>query len=122
MAIPPLEARVRNTLIVILVAVALLWIVPIMAQPGPVKTYTCTWSHDGAGTDGYVVLVDGVAVPTVATCAGAGAERTCTSPVAMTTNVPHLVTVRAENIFGSADSSPFSAAPPSTRPAAVVVR
>lgn len=99
-----------------------LWTVGMRAQPGPVKTYTCQWTHDGAGTDGYVILVDGSSVATVATCAGVGAERTCTSPVAMTTNVAHVVTVRAENVFGSADSLPFSAAPPGSRPVGVVVK
>lgn len=95
------------------------------AQPGPLKTYTCQWTHDGVGTDTYSILVDGAVATTMQNSAAvcpAATPRVCSSPLEMTTNVPHVVTVRAENLFGSASSDPFSAAPPGSRPAGVVIR
>ena len=42
-----------------LVALALLSLVPVQArQPGPPRTYTCSWSHDGVQTDTYTIWVD----------------------------------------------------------------
>jgi hypothetical protein len=95
--------------------------VGVRAQPGPPKTYTLEWTHDGVGTDGYTVRVDGlVDLAAVPTCAGT--PRVCSRPLSMTTQVPHVVTVAADNLFGSAVSAPFSAAPPSSPPSAVVVK
>ena len=91
------------------------------AQP-TTKTFTCEWTHDGLLTDGYRVLVDGVSAPVTPVCTGTGAARLCTTPLTMTLNVPHVVRVEAYNLFGSATSLPFSAAPPATVPAAVVVK
>lgn len=95
------------------------------AQPGPIHTYTCQWTHDGVNTDTYEILVDGVQATTmlntVATCPAA-TPRVCTSPLPMTTNVAHTVIVQASNAFGSASSDPFAAAPPGSRPASVTIK
>jgi hypothetical protein len=109
------------------VLLALASLIPVQArQPGPPKTYTCSWNHDGAQTDAYLVVVDSVVVVTVSNdasaCAGSGAARLCTSPLTMTTNVNHTVLVKATNAFGEASSDPFSASPPGSRPAGVVIR
>ena len=111
----------RVGLAVGIVVVVLVGMVGVRAQPGPPKTYTLEWTHDGVGTDGYTVRVDGlVDMAAVATCAGT--PRVCRRPLSMTTGVSHLVTVEAYNLFGGAVSSPFSAAPPSSPPSAVVVK
>ena len=102
-------------------AVLLVGVVGMRAQPGPPRTYTLEWTHDGLMTDGYTVRVDGlVDMAAVATCAGT--PRVCSRPLTMTTNVAHVVTIEAYNIFGSAVSPPFSAAPPSSPPSAVVIK
>lgn len=93
-------------------------------QAGPPRTYTVTWTHDLVGVDAFTLWVDGTqvgqSVPTSA-CAGVAPTFNCASPLTMTTNVPHLVVVKAENLFGVAASDPFSAAPPAARPAAVKI-
>lgn len=108
-----------------LVALALLSLVPVQArQPGPPRTYTCSWSHDGVQTDTYTIWVDGaqsVSVP-VTNCTGTAPALSCSSPLTMTTNVAHTVIVKAENAFGWADSSPFISGPPGSRPVGVVIR
>jgi hypothetical protein len=111
---------------VLAVVTSLVWLVPVRAQtPGPPRTYTCYWTHDGTNADdSYRILVDGVvAVDSVAlsACAVAGTVRTCQSPLTMTTNVNHVVTVQALNIFGEASAPPFAANPPKP-PAGVGVK
>lgn len=108
-----------------LVALALLSLIPVQArQPGPPRTYTCSWTHDGAQTDSYAIWVDGAqAVSVLVTnCTGTAPSLSCSSPLTMTTNVTHTVIVRAENAFGFAESSPFTSGPPGSRPAGVVIR
>lgn len=101
------------------------WPVLRAQTPGPPRTYTCYWTHDGTNADDrYRILVDGVvAVDSVAlsACAVAGTVRTCQSPLTMTTNVNHVVTVQALNIFGEASAPPFAANPPKP-PAGVGVK
>jgi hypothetical protein len=107
--------------VLLVCAVLLVGMVGMRAQPGPPRTYTLEWTHDGVGTDGYTVRVDGlVDMAAVPTCAGT--PRVCSRPLSMTTNVPHVVTVEAHNIFGSATSDPFDASPPRSRPAGVVIK
>lgn len=112
--------------LVFVVAVALGFFAVVGAQtPGPPRTYTCYWTHDGTNADdSYRILVDGVAaVATVplSACTVAGAVRSCTSPLTMTTNVSHVVSVQALNIFGEASAPPFAADPPKP-PAGVGVK
>jgi hypothetical protein len=110
---------------VFLLAVLLGFGLSLTAQPGPPKTYTCQWDHDGVGTDSYAIVVDGVVATTMLNSAAicpAATPRVCSSPLTMTTNVAHVVTVKALNAFGEATSDPFSAAPPGARPASVVIR
>jgi len=101
------------------------YVVTPAQTPGPPHTYTCYWTHDGTNADdSYRILVDSVA--TVATvplsaCTVVNTTRSCTSPLTMTTNVSHVVTVQAVNIFGEATSPPFAADPPKS-PAGVGVR
>jgi hypothetical protein len=108
------------------VALLLLTLWPLRAQtPGPPRTYTCYWTHDGTNADdSYRILVDGVAtvqsVP-LSACTVVNTTRTCTSPLTMTTNVNHVVTVQALNIFGEASAPPFAANPPKP-PAGVGVK
>ena len=116
----------RSAVVVVFLAALLTGyaLVPIEAQPGPPRTYTCQWTHDAAGgaADSFEIVVDSAVAATVPASACTGTPvLACTSPLTMTTNVPHTVLVRAINIFGQADSGPFSAAPPG-RPAAVVVK
>jgi hypothetical protein len=116
----------RSAVVVVFLAALLTGyaLVPIEAQPGPPRTYTCQWTHDPAGgaADSFEVLVDGTVAATLAASACViGTPLRCESPLTMTTNVPHTVFVRAVNIFGQATSDPFSAAPPG-RPAGVVIR
>lgn len=96
-----------------------------MAQPGPPRTYTCLWTHDPAGgaAESFEILVDGAVAVTVvpATACSGTPVLACTSPLTMTTNVNHVVIVKAINIFGDAASVPFTAAPPA-RPAGVLIR
>jgi len=117
--------RLTVVLVAVLVAVFTgVAFVPLDAQPGPPRTYTCQWTHDAAGgaADSFEIVVDGAIAATLPASACTGTPvLACTSPLTMTTNVPHTVLVRAINIFGQADSGPFSAAPPG-RPAAVVVK
>lgn len=93
--------------------------------PGPPRTYTCYWTHDGTNADdSYRILVDGVAVVQsvpLSACTVVNTTRTCTSPLTMTTNVNHVVTVMALNIFGEASAPPFAANPPKS-PAGVGVK
>jgi hypothetical protein len=108
------------------VALVFLTLSGLWAQtPGPPRTYTCYWTHDGTNADDrYRILVDGVvAVDTVplSACSVAGTVRSCTSPLTMTTNVNHVVTVQAVNIFGEASAPPFAANPPKS-PAGVGVK
>jgi hypothetical protein len=103
--------------------VAGLSVVPT-AQPGPPRTYTCLWTHDPAGgvADEFQMWVDGALSVTVPPTACTGTPvLACQSPLTMTTQVNHLVTVKAVNIFGEATSIPFTAAPPG-RPAGVTIR
>lgn len=96
----------------------------VSAQPGPPRTYSCSWTHDSAGgaADTFELVVDGAVSATLPASACTGTPvLACTSPLTMTTNVSHTVLVRAVNIFGQATSDPFSAAPPG-RPAGVVIR
>jgi hypothetical protein len=118
----------RNlTVLVFLLAVFVGFGLSLTAQPGPPRTYTATWTHDGtaAVADSFEIVLDGAVAVTVPNadpaCTGTVAARACTSPLTMTTNVPHTIYVRAVNLFGQAMSDPFSAAPPS-RPAGVVIR
>lgn len=110
---------------VFLVSVAAgLALVPVAAQPGPARTYTVSWTHDPgpAAAEVFQVLVDGAVSVTVPVSACTGTPLlTCTSSLTMTTNVAHVVVVKAVNLFGDASSLPFSAAPPG-RPAGVVIR
>lgn len=115
-------SRRRVVLGAVVACVLLAYAVTRAQTPGPPKTYTCTWTHDGTA-DSYQVLVDGVMAtmsPREA-CTGTPPTVSCVAPVTMTTNVPHVVTVRAVNLFGEATSDPFSAAPPA-KPAVVGVR
>lgn len=94
------------------------------AQPGPPRTYTCQWTQDTgpAAVETFEVVVDGaVSVTLPATACTGSPVLACSTPLTMTTNVPHVVVVRAVNLFGSAASVPFSAAPPGS-PASVVIR
>ena len=93
----------------------------VTAQP-VTRTFTCEWTHDGVGTDGYRVLVDGASVPVTVVCTGTGATRLCTTPLPLTLNLPHVLRVEAYNLFGAATSLPFTAAPPASVPASLVVR
>jgi hypothetical protein len=115
----------RAVLGVVLFAVTLVLAVTPLAQPGPVHTYTVLWDHDGVQTDSYSILVDGVVATTMlntpAICPAA-TPRVCSSPLDMTTNVAHVVLIRAENAFGYGQSDPFSAAPPTVRPVNVKIR
>jgi hypothetical protein len=113
----------KRSIIVLGTFLVFVWLGVLLAQtPGPPKTYTLQWNHDGANTDNYVILVDGVNTLTVPLTACTGTPKVCTSPLTMTTNVNHVVIVQAVNVFGAASSDPFSAAPPSSRPVGVVVR
>jgi len=96
-----------------------------LVQAQAPRTYTCLWTHDGVGTDTYQIVVDGtvaVTVPNDLAHCPAATPRVCSSPLTMTTNVAHTVVIRAVNTFGEASSDPFSAAPPASRPGAVIVR
>lgn len=109
-----------------LVAVTMLSLIlgSVSAQPGPPRTYTCQWTHDSAGgaAETFQILVDGAVSATLPATACTGTPiLACASPLTMTTNVAHIVIVRAVNIFGEASADPFTAAPPS-KPAAVVIR
>jgi hypothetical protein len=111
--------------IVALVVMALgLSVVPA-AQPGPPRTYTCQWTHDSSGgaAESFQILVDGAVSVTVnpATACSGTPVLACTSPLTMTTQVNHTVIVQAVNLFGEANSVPFTAAPP-VRPAGVTIR
>lgn len=116
----------KTLALVFVVAVALGFFAVVGAQtPGPPRTYTCYWTHDGANADdSYRILVDGVAavasVP-LSACTVVNTTRSCTSPLTMTTNVSHVVTVQALNIFGEASAPPFAADPPKS-PAGVGVK
>lgn len=114
----------RLPLVVFVVAALAAFAFTVHAQPGPPHTYTCVWDHDGVSTDHYEIWVDGAAAVAniQASACMAGPPRVCSSPLTMTTNVSHVVLVKAVNAFGEASSDPFSASPPSSRPAAVVVR
>ena len=108
------------------IALLLLTLWPLRAQtPGPPRTYKCYWTHEGTNADdNYRILVDGVvAVDTVplSACTVVNTTRSCTSPLTMTTNVDHVVTVQALNIFGEASAPPFAANPPKS-PAGVGVK
>jgi hypothetical protein len=109
--------------LVFLVAATLGYWTTTFAQTN--HTYTCSWTHDGAGTDSYTITVDGVATVTgilPSACSGTPPARVCTAPLTMTQNVPHTVVVEAVNVFGMVASSPFPASPPSSQPLAVTVK
>lgn len=119
----------KRLLLLVAVALALASLIPVQArQPGPPRTYTCSWTHDGTGgvAETFELVVDGTVAATVPNadpgCTGIVASRACQSPLTMTTNVAHTVYVRAVNVFGAATSDPFSASPPGSRPAGVVIR
>jgi len=119
-----LELLTRIVAVLALVT-CLVWLFPLHAQPGPLKTYVCLWTHDGAMTDSYVVLVDGQPALTISNdsfrCPDA-TPRVCRAELPMTTNVSHTVIVKAVNSFGEAASDPFVSNPPSSRPVGVIVR
>lgn len=110
---------------VFLLAVALSFGLSLHGQPGPPRTYTCLWTHDPAGgaAESFQILVDGAVAVTVnpATACSGTPVLACTSPLTMTTQVSHTVIVQAVNLFGEANSVPFTAAPPG-RPAGVTIR
>lgn len=70
-------------------------------------TYTLSFDHDGLNTDSYAVTVDGVRATITPTCAVVGTTRTCSSPLTLTMNTVHSVTVIAVGTFGEASSIPF---------------
>ena len=112
----------KTLALVFVAAVALGFFAVVGAQtPGPPKTYTCSWNHDGVGVDSFAVLVDGAVATTTIACSGSGPERLCSTPLTMTTNVSHVVLVKAVNAFGEAAAPPFPAAPPKP-PAGVGVK
>jgi hypothetical protein len=116
---------VKRLSVVLVVAVILaLGAFAVVRAQAP-RTYTCLWNHDGVGTDTYQILVDGtvsVTVPNDVAHCPAVTPRVCSSPLTMTTNVAHVVIIKAVNTFGEASSDPFAASPPANRPAAVIVR
>ncbi len=95
---------------------ALLYAVPAQAQQ--TRVYTLYWTHDGANTESYAQVVDGVrtTICTVSacTCTGSGAARQCSAPITLTFGVEHSVSVVAVGLFGEAESVPFPARPPGT--------
>lgn len=120
-----LELLTRIVAVLALVT-SLVWLFPLHAQPGPLRTYTCLWNHDGLNTDSYVVLVDGQPALTISNdafrCPVAGPPRECRAELPMTTGVVHTVIVKAVNVFGEAPSDPFVTNPPTNRPVGVIIR
>jgi hypothetical protein len=83
-----------------------------LLQPPTSKVFTLEFNHDGLNTSTYEVSVDSVRSLISPTCVGSGDTRLCTSPLTLTLNTNHTVSVYAVGTFGETVSLPFLCAVP----------